>query len=274
MKKLLNKRVFAVVMALAMVFAMTCVSFASNTDPNMTSQDGVFTYVATEGTAEDFMVLAGPSNSSWAFTGFDTQAGAENVTWSVVDGSTSGVSVSYTEALEIEAGKYVSMSIISVDSTAPAGSASIEVKNNATNAKVNYTVVVNPTSTAAAATGVNFEVYAPNAQTPSATGVGDVLAIDYSSDRNFPTAMDSVVRMLSEGVIDNYKASYGYLSAIEINGINYENSFYTNEGWQYRVYRNNQLVPISEVLGADDFGLQSGDKVVWKYGAYDDSDLF
>lgn len=273
MKKLLNKRVFAVVMALAMVFAMTCVSFASNTDPNMTSQDGVFTYVATEGTAQDFMALAGPSNSSWAFTGFDTQAGAENVTWSVLDGSVSGVCVSYTEAMELEPGQYVSAAIISVDATAPAGSASIEVKNNETNAKVNYTVVVNPT-TAATATGVNFEVYAPNAQTPSATGVGDVLAIDYSSDRNFPTAMDSVVRMLSEGVIDNYTIQYGFLSAIEVNGVNYENNFGTNEGWQYRVYRNNQLVPISEVLGADDFGLQSGDKVVWKYGAYDDSDLF
>ncbi len=39
MKKLLNKRVFAVVMALAMVFAMTCVSFADTVQVNLYVQE-------------------------------------------------------------------------------------------------------------------------------------------------------------------------------------------------------------------------------------------
>lgn len=274
MKKFLNSKIMTLVLVVVMVFAMSATAFASDSDPNMTSQDGVFTYVATEGNAEDFYAMAGPANSYWAFTGFDTQVGADNVTWSVLAGSTSGVSVSSTEAVELEAGKYVSMAVISVDSTAPAGTASVEVKNNATNAKVNYTVVVNPTSAASAATGVNFEIYAPGAQTPTATGVGTVAVSDYYSDRNFPTALDSVASMFSNGVINNYKASYGYVSSITVNGQEYAANYTTNEGWQYRVYRNNQIVSTSEVLGADDFALQSGDKVVWKYGAYNQSDLF
>ena len=39
-------------------------------------------------------------------------------------------------------------------------------------------------------------------------------------------------------------------------------------GWQYRVYRDGDMVAVSANIGADQFKLQNNDVVVWKYGAY------
>ncbi|QIB68996.1 hypothetical protein Ami103574_06510 [Aminipila butyrica] len=286
MKKMLNSKIMAFALSAALVMGMSATAFASDSDPNMTDYTGQLTYVvdAADVTAGGAAVelMAGPANSYWAYTGFSTEAAAAAVEWDVVSGSTAGIDIDSTMALEVDTNEYVSYAYVTIDSNVTSGVASIVATNPANNAFVNFTVLVNPTTLVSAeAEDVNFEVYAPAATTPTASGTIDVAANGYYSNRNFVTALDGTPAMLSNSIIQNYSIQYNAVDSMTLGTNKYGqytvdngDGTYTYYGWQYRVYRGGNVVGISEVLGADDFALQSGDTVVWKFGSYDDAGLF
>ncbi|WP_312095482.1 hypothetical protein [Aminipila sp.] len=281
MKKFLNSKIMTLALATALVFGMSTTAFASDSDPNMTDYMGQFTTVVNAGDigsgGYDVELMAGPANSSWIYTGFSTEAAAENVDWSVVDGSIAGVAVDSSMALEVDTNEYVSYAVVHIDSGVTSGSASILATNNANGASVNFTVLVNPSNAQTTPASATFEIYAPGATTPSTTGTTNVNAGDYISNTNFVTVMDGMPAMVAANIIDNYAAPYGYVSKITVNNTPYEPAY--PAGWQYRVYRETatagtyKVVGISAVLGADDIQLQSGDIVQWRAGNYD-ADLF
>lgn len=278
MRKMIQSKAIAFAMVLALILSMTCVSFAANNDPNMTVYETDYTTIFTEGTGGTVDLQAGPANSSWAFTGFTNKAGADNVQWSIVDGSIDGVTISAPQAVN-KSGKWITKVTATVSSSAEAGSASIMVVNKATNAYVNFTIVVNPTTLVTTPADASFEVYSA-ASTISAisTGNGSVSAASHSSDRNFITVADSMSTMVSSGTVSAYNDSYGYVTSMTVSGTPIEPAY--PAGWQYRVYRdtNNdntyEMVGITQYLGYDDVKLQDGDIVQWKVGNYDDTALF
>lgn len=282
MKKTMYSKAIVFVMVLAMVLSMTCVSFAANNDPNMTAYNTAYTTTFTQGAGGTVDLQTGPANSSWAFTGFNNKAGADNVTWSIVSGSITGVTLSTPTAVNLGGGKWVTKATATVSSSAPAGSASIKVVNNnpsANGAYVNFTIVVNPTSPVTTTAGAIFEVYT-TASTTSAiiTGSGVVSAGTTNSNKNFITVADSMDPMVLSGAISAYDNSWGYVTSMTVSGTPVAPAY--PDGWQYRIYRDEnsdgtyEMVGITQYLGYDDVILKNGDIVQWKVGSYDDNTLF
>lgn len=291
MKKKLFSKIMTFSLSVALVLGMSATAFAANTDPNMTDAAGQFTYVLDEadvvpgGASQD--LYAGPADNFWQFTGFSTSAAAINADWTTVDGSTAGIDLNKSSITFEDMGtnEFASVATVDIDGGVTSGVASFKVMNPlsqpVTGAAVNLTVLVNPTSLAADSEDVNFEVYAPSATTPTASGTIDVAANGYYSDINFVTVMDGMPAMLSNSIINNYNISYGSVTSMTLGTNKYDqytvdngDGTYTYYGWQYRVERNNQILDLSAVVGADNFDLQSDDTVIWKFGAYDDDTLF
>lgn len=281
-KRFFGRKLAAIGLTLSMVFSMGAMAFASDTDPNMTNYATPFTTVVNQadlaGGGADVELMAGPAGTDWKFTGFSTEVAANQVRWSVVDGSTTGVTVTSSMALNVDTNQYVSYAVIHVDANAAPGSASILAKRADNNAFVNFTVLVNPTKPQAEAVPASFQIYGTGASAPLlATGTGSVLAGNYISDRNFVTVADSLLTMLTNKVVANYDFTYGYVRSFTIGETIYTPSY--PNGWQYRIYRSTggntyKPVDISSLLGIDDINLQMGDIVQWRMGSYSDTNLF
>lgn len=284
-KRFFGRKLAAIGLTLSMVFSMGAMAFASDTDPNMTNYQTPFTTVVNEadlaasgGQGIDVTLKAGPADSAWAFTGFSTSETAGKVNWSVVGGSDSGVHFISSTVKQIGANQYVSSAKIHVDGNAAFGSASILAKRADNNAFVNFTVLVNPTDLQTEPVPASFEIYGQGASAALlASGSGSVSAGNYISDRNFVTAADSLMTMLTNKVVASYSAPYGFVQSFTIGDKVYAPSY--PDGWQYRIYRltsgnTYKPVEISSVLGIDDINLQKGDIVQWRMGSYSDTNLF
>lgn len=278
----MRNKLLSLVMALAMMLSVASVACAANSDPNLTNYQTNYTYTVTQGTDDLIELKVVPANQNYAGTTFDSvndllgQNGI--VEWSVVDGSTTGVEVAeYGGDVDTDNSTIYANAYIYVASDAAAGTASIEAKNTSTGATMNFTIVVNPATASGSVGPVNYKVYTDNTTLAVSGTLSSVAANSHYGNTNFPSALDTVYPLASassviSGIpdIQNNWGSY-ILNSMTVNGVaytNYTDANYNYYGWQYRVIRNNQIVPLSELVGMDDFALQAGDTVVLKYGLY------
>ncbi len=285
MRKL--KSLFAVIMAMAMMFAMSSVAFAATSYPNLTSYETDYTYTVTQG-EEDYVVLQVVPATDLYVAGTFTKAEAEAVTWATVAGSPAGVQVFEIDgvqdkgAMEISGDTYSAYATIQIAADAEAGTASILATNPATGATMNFTIVVEPATPAAPVSNIGYEVYTDNTTLAFKGTLASVAYNNHYGNTNFPSVLDVLMPMQTANAskltaynVANTWNSY-VLQSMTINSKVYEN--YTAEdgnyyGWQYRVIRNGEVLPLSTIVGMDDFALQAGDTVVLKYGVYGELDF-
>lgn len=281
----MKKKLLAVTLAAVMSLAVQAPAFAATDDPNMTAYETPYTTMINAGTADTVYLMAVPANSSYVATTFDTEADAAAVEWSVVAGSTAGVSVDEDSimGLDLGDGTIVSYAEVNVAANATPGAASIEAKNPETGAAMNFTVVVNGTDTAK--NNITYKYYNQtdaNTNTELLTVSNMTVAgTDYYGNTSYPSALDGVFKTwqmtnnqeggLKDKTIVNEYDTY-VVKSLTFDGheplTNYTDANYNYFGWQYRVYRGGQKLAISELIGADECALQSGDTVIWKYGQY------
>ncbi len=281
MRKL--KSLFAVIMAMAMMFAMSSVAFAATTDPNLTSYDTDYTYTVTQGQEDIIELKVVPATAGYAGSTFDNVAELQPtadkegiVQWAPVAGSPAGVDVAEYGG-EKDGDTVYAYAYVYVSSDAEAGTTSIEAKNTVTGATMNFTIVVEPATPAAPVSNIGYEVYTDNTTLAFKGTLASVAANNHYGNTNFPSVLDVVMPMQTANAskltaynIANTWNSY-VLQSMTINSKVYEN--YTAEdgnyyGWQYRVIRNGEVLSLSAIVGMDDFALQAGDTVVLKYGVY------
>lgn len=283
----MRKRFTALFLAVIMMFAMSSVAFAADNDPNMTSFDGTFSTTLTpSASAQTVDFIAVPADAYYQATYFSTEQAAANVQWSVLDAGLTGVTVS-GYAIPLDEGQYLAAATVTVPQTILAdgskmvGTVSIKAVNPVNNSYVNFTVVVNDQK--ADVTGVTYKFYNGNTELLTLNAL-TVSSNDYQSGILFPTALDGVLKVWTDtnnlpGNVAKLKAtdiSYGYINSLtfEINGVempytNYTDDDFTYYGWQYRVYDSNgNMLPASEFIGADDFGIDNNYTVVWRFGEY------
>ena len=227
-----------------------------------------------------YTLVVSPSNDYSTETGFDTEEDAEAVDWSVVTGSTTGISIEEVYADEMESGKYYSCADVYVSPFASAGCASIMAKTES-GAYVNMTLILNRYTLNLG--NVSYRVYTDSDFSKAPAKSGKFLTISsraYAGTTNYANVADLTAKMDAQGVVDNCSivasemngfTSY-FMGSMDVDGVTY--CAYTDEnynyyGWQYRVYdRNGNIVPLSEYVGVDDFELAYGQTVVWAYGTY------
>jgi hypothetical protein len=133
---------------------------------------------------------------------------------------------------------------------------------------------------------INFAFYFPESTDPDATGkTSEVRGNAYYSEshigRSYVTGFDGLYEAGFENIIDGYTRYFGSdsVESITIDGKVATNE--GNEGWQYRVYKQDPLIsvnynidPLSALIALDDYKLSDNDYVMFKYGNYYDDTLF
>ena len=286
----MKKKLMAAAMAAVMTVAVQAPAFAATSDPNMTAYLTDYTTTVSAGTEETVYLMAVPADAYYSPTSFDSEADAADVAWSVVPGSTTGVSVDEDSIMGMDMGDgtIAAYAEVNVAADAAPGAASIEAKNPETGATMNYTVVVNGTDTAK--NNITYRFYNGDDELLTVSNMS-VAGTDYYGNTSYPSVLDGVLKvwqttqrsdkqLLYPTVTNNY-GTYA-VESMTFRQVNADGSYtdtppltnYTDEttwdyyGWQYRVYRNGTIVPLSELIGADECALQSGDTVVWKFGQY------
>ena len=253
------------------VFTMPMAVFAADSDANMTALNyndynvirGTNALSASSSTEE---LEAGPANSSYVFTGYDSANSAVNdVTWSIVDGSTCDVSITGAQgtAVQVSPGVYAAQITVTVAQNSPAGCASIQATRD-NGQLVNFTIIVNQTDT-------NNEIDPEDPVEDVGVYIDDLYyygtAPDSSpSNRSFSTPMDV---MNTQNDVDITVMGGNYITSMTYDGTTKTAAGY--EGWNCRVYRydglsNYNMVANSAVISTDSFMLQDGDIILWLYG--------
>lgn len=294
------KKILAVVMAVAMLFALGLNAFAVNTDPNMTV--GPNTQYATpvaEGSSVTLAVY--PADSSWYSTSFNSLSDAATGITATINTGSNVISsqFSYGSGSEIVNGVTKYYATVTVTAlTGVYGPASIRITNTYnTNAYIDMTIFVealdqggNPDSISATSINVmvldqyyyNAFAYVGN-QTVSAANSATTNTFygDSSAAQTYATAGNTIDNLLSNTVINSVSAYGGYVSSMNLKTYNgtYQNygqlvdpNTYEYIGWNYGVLRYVSgvlsYVSDSAILSAASFDLQDGDTVVWIYGSY------
>lgn len=158
------KKVLSIVMILTMVFAMSSVAFAADTDPNLTFLENAQArteYQLSSITSDTTLKLkAVPADYYWSATSFDTEAVAEAVVWTSTNDNMA--SVTSVDAVALDNGGYYSEATIAIKSTAGAGACSIKAAKGS--AYVNFTIVIEDSQNAANNTASNISVYINDAR--------------------------------------------------------------------------------------------------------------
>ena len=282
----MKKKVFAAALAAAMAFVVQIPAFAATNDPNLTAYETPYTTTVSAGIADTVYLMAVPANNSYLPTTFDSEADAAQVKWTVEPGSTEGVTVNEASIMGMDTGGTIAAYVeVDVAAGAAPGAASIKATNPETGAAMNFTVVVN--GAAENQGDITYKYYEGNNKTPLLTvSKMEVAANDHYGNTQYPSVLDGIYKswMNTMGEGDKLKAydiqdpynsgSYVVKSlTFEKNGemLNYTEKVdetYNYYGWQYRVYRDGKKVPLSEMIGGDEFALKTGDTVVWRYGQY------
>ncbi len=288
MKKFMKnmRKSISMIMVIIMILAMTMVpAFALDNDPNMTAYNGQFTVVVDKASigilGKKVDIFAVPADASFTPTTFTTSTAAQNVVWTLVGGSTSGITKGTSTSHALTGGGYASKLTVNISYLTQPGPASFLATNPLTGGYVNITVVVNNNANNdnvnTASPIVSYRVYEPGNPTPK-TGIA-LTSLDaalHTDDRSYVTVFDSVQNMKNIGVISNFTETWGFVNSMTVNGATYMNA--GMNGWQYRAYRfsggSYNIVGISEILGIGDMDADAIDLIVWKYGAFDDNTLF
>ena len=290
-KKLLS--VLLMLTVLVSFFGLT--ASAADNDPNMTAYNYQYTYVVdadTIGTGTTVDIYAVPADGNWTPSWFTTADAADDVIWTLKGGSTAGITAGAVTGYEYDTVNHYFASCLTVNIAAGTepGPASFRATNPNSSADpdgyVDITVIVNDNDNNDNPDEdeyfVAFMAYEPTSPEPTlhASIAVQTNAGLHTDGRSYITVFDCVEKMEDVGVIDGYTESpYGpYITAMTFGANTYTAD--GNYGWQYRVYTLNtstykyEIVPISEVLSISDMDARTVDLVVWRYGTYDDTNLF
>ncbi len=279
-----TKKIVAILLVAVMALSMAVTSFAASSDPNLTAYNTDYTQFVNSGTARVLTMSVTTADQYWSVTGFDTEEDAEAVQWSVVSGSISGITVvgGGAYATSMGNGKYASSVRIRVSDSAAIGAASIEARVPGTNATMNFTVVVNGFDSER--TNISYKFYNGNTELLTVNNMS-VSGTGYYGNTGYTSALDGLFASwiatygndtsLRNYMVTNYGTCYveGLSFTVDGEQIELTESYDDNwdyYGWQYRVYHNGQIVPLSEFIGADECQISDGDTVVWKYGKFGD----
>ena len=288
------KKVISLILVIAVIFTLgSGISIFADFDFLVT--DGEYTYYVDQGSTANINLHVYP----YIAQGYETEdAAVENWTWSLVNGSTNGVSVvnSSIEAYAHENLYWTSVTI-SVSNTAAPGAAALTFTDGG-GLTTTIVVVINPVNGSTEYVS-NVKCYYYDARTATEIQKAAVTGISvqwntHYSETKYASAIDSTLKsfwdssIITNLVITPQSSTSPYI----LDSVNFNNatetlkngySYYVSEdhqdnvedyymGWQYRVYRYNgteyAMVPISEYIGANQFGIQNGDVIVWKFGSF------
>ena len=283
------KKILAVVMAVAMLFALGLNAFAATSDPYLVV--GPNTLYSTSITANNSETLTvTTANAYWQRTGFDSLAdAASGVTAQVTEG-VGRISIG-TIGSTTESGFYVTTIPVTATSNAY-GPSSIHVTKTAdASSYIDLTVYVEAGTVQGPATGIemfiydseynsidqyvdDFDVYAATDYTEYSANIFEGMN---ASAQSYPTVGDSLANYAEEfgfyiSANDGYIQKFGYNANTQL--VAYWDNNYVGHGWNYAVIRNNALVDDGSIFSASVAELQSGDVVLWVYGTTADLNAY
>lgn len=294
MKAMLKSRnkMLSVFLALTLVLTLFAplggTALAATSDPNLVSYDTTtypgyqaYTYNVAQSYAYAYLQVV-PADVNYTPTYFSSASDADNVNWSIIsDGELSSAVIFSQGNVQIATGQYLAYAEVLLTDPTEYGAATVRSANPVTGAKVDFTFAVDEDSPSyVSASNITVKVYEPNQANPNQGTFTTVNAGEYyaiSHQHTYPTVLDALSVAQQNNVIDFYHTvDYMWLGdfvdEIDLNNNDYPNS--GNYGWQYRVYRNSLVVPMSEDMGANAFKLLDGDVILWKYGLYNAPGLF
>lgn len=285
------KKGLAIVLALAMVFAMTATAFASHTSNylmatsesmyhnyaniNSNSGTGVVTYSlrgdTTNTAITGFTLKATPPSAAGSPIGFNSQSEAQSVTWTSSNTNIATVPAHGTAVASVSGteGTYDSQVFVTLVGTSR-GSCTIQATQGGRS--VNFTIVLEVPNGTESVSGVrviaedyeNFEVWEDSIVTvtqPTNTSAFYQKPNAAWSFASAGRAIETLTSNITVGVDGAYIQS--------INGVETK---YTTEYffWSYCVIRQNAsgtyyIVNESNVIGAPDFRVQTGDIVFFAF---------
>lgn len=293
MNKRTMKKGLAIVLALVMVFAMTATAFASHTSNylmatsesmyhnyaniNSNSGTGVVTYSlrgdTTNTAITGFTLKATPPSATESPIGFNSQSEAQSVTWTssntnIATVPTHGTAVASVSGTE---GTYDSQVFVTLVGTSR-GSCTIQATQGGRS--VNFTIVLeipNGTETVSSVRVIaedyeNNEVW----EDSTVTVTQPTSASKFYDKPNAAWSLATAGRAL-EALTSNITVGVDGAYILSVNGVE---AYYTSEYhyWSYCVIRQDAsgtyyIVDESNVIGAPDFRVQTGDIVFFAFAA-------
>lgn len=282
MQALRGRKLLSVLVVLAMLFTCSAVAFAADSDPNMTAPNSNQFSQRVDGT-QTATLQAGPANSGFVFTGFDSATSAQGVTWTVVSGNASLVSIG-TPTQPIVSGKYVSQVIVSRASgisQSAHGPVVIRATRTSNSAYVEFTVVVDATSAQTVASNVKVAVFNGNQRIATGTVTAALPAsgnplYNTAAAQTYSTPAAAVVAMIGNGINSAVFQNNGtYLYSID-NLAAQSSAPY--KGWTYRVYEGSTSTKTLDATSADTsiagYDLGSYDGIILMYDTWADANTW
>lgn len=297
--KTIVKKTTALILCLILAFAMSATALGSDSDLTYFTKSDNTDWTETVTQGNSVTLQAGPANGSYVFTGFSTQAAAQNVDWTVNTGG-SLIDSSSQSAYEVESGVWASTLTIDTINN-DYGSISVKATNDnngaAATAFADFTVVVENYSTVSAVTNIDIEVadihyvdsymyvYNDGETVQAADASGGTFDNVTGAAQTYPTAADALDKILDSSFTGTLYEVPEYIKAINLVGayvssiqaFDWYNGGYptlapylngNNDwiGWHYCVIRSGDIVEQSDYIGASALELQNGDDVYWAFG--------
>lgn len=282
-----TRKLLSMLLVFAMVLAMSINALALGDGYVYLTNHTDTNYAYTVSYGEDFYetLKVIPANDKYASSAF-TYEEAVAIDWGYEELSDEDyIMIEELEPVAIDGG-YAACAEIYVFGGAEVGPSSFYAINSYGN-KMNFTVVVDGTDSAK--TGISC-VYIDQ---PDATTNTQLLTVrnmtvdgnDHYGLTHYPSVLDGFYkswyntwnttgdRLNYYEIGTNWEADVVKSMTFVVGDQTITRTNYTTEdneyfGWQYRVYRNGNVQPMSEMVGAGEFKLQSGDVVMWKFGQY------
>ena len=288
------KKVISLVLVIVVIFALGAgISVFADYD-FLVPADGYYVHYITQGTSASIDLLVYPYYAG----GYSTSNDA-TLTWTLVSGSTSGVTIDQNSitGVEIDVDSYWAYAKVNVSNTAAPGAAAVMATDGQGN-YVTIVIVINPLyGPSDHVTGVTCYYYDARSSTESlkatVTGISAQWNTHYS-ETHYVSALDATLHSywnssdIANLVINTDQSPSPYIvDSVRFDGetetLKNGYSYYVSEGhqdnvtdynmgWLYRVYRCNgttyTMIPISEYLGPNQFALQNNDIILWKFGDY------
>ena len=283
------RRFFAAALAATTLLGTALPTMADTTSyPNLTAcpnplvagSTATFTHVFNNAADDYYEFDVWGATADWSSVGYMSAKEAEDVTWKVLEGSSSGV---YVDGMAMKANNndatWYSAGMVMVEQDAEPGLAVVQAENSQ-GGYTDFTVIVNSDDTVEPVTDIRNVFY-------NATGSEEVKLADatcesvpgngFYGNSNYPTPLDcfSALMTTANSKINMYYASQSSYGSFILNYVTIDGTKYTSHmdwgqpSWQYRVYDSTGAVKdFSEIVGMDDLNLESGDTVLWKYGTY------
>ena len=288
------KKVLAVLMVVAMLFALNVTAFAATSDPYLVV--GPNTLYSTPITANSVVTLAvTTADSTWHRTGFSSDTDAEGGICAYATAGCDKVSVSHTYGNEPFTNYYNSsayLATINVTGVSNAyGPASIHVQKRCdASAYIDLTVYVEAATIQGPATGISIKVFDAENQTINeyANNMPVYAAADANSTygsnifygmagcaQSYPTAADALANFTANNsyylsASGGYVNAYGHTQSTALEGY-YDENTWEGHGWNYAIVRNtNEIVDNGDIFSASVMQLEDDDVVFWVFGTYDD----